>query len=98
MRGSTAINGSALAVMALMDLKVPFTLLTNGGGKHELEKISAVNKVLGTNIPENRLVQSHTPFRYFETHKNGIILVIAQDPKKTREVFESYVSCLPAWS
>jgi ribonucleotide monophosphatase NagD (HAD superfamily) len=83
------IDGSATVIQALELMKIPYTLLTNGGGKHELEKISFVNKALGTNISEDHLVQSHTPFRHFDNLKNSTLLLISQDPGKTRDVFES---------
>jgi len=67
---------------------ISYTLLTNGGGKHESAKMSIVNAGLGTSIPEDRLVQSHTPLQYFEAYKNQTILVLAQDPEETRKVFE----------
>ncbi|KAK5636244.1 hypothetical protein RRF57_011956 [Xylaria bambusicola] len=42
---------------------IPFILLTNGGGKHERERVEELSARLGVPLSTENFVQSHTPFR-----------------------------------
>ena len=52
-------------------------LLTNGGGVTETRKAELLTKKLNINVPAERIVQSHTPFRTLvDKYKNELVLVI----------------------
>lgn len=76
--------------------KIPFILLTNGGGKHESVRVAELSKKLGVPLSEENFVQSHTPFKDLvhdkpdgsEGLKNKTILVTGGDGDKCRKVAE----------
>ncbi|KAK4206633.1 Haloacid dehalogenase-like hydrolase-domain-containing protein [Rhypophila decipiens] len=64
LRGPDPIHG-ALANETLDWLakrKIPFVMLTNGGGKTEQARVEILNSKLGTNLTTDNIIQSHTPF------------------------------------
>lgn len=67
--------------------KVPWILLTNGGGKSERERVDELSHLLDFPIAEPQLVQAHTPFRALaQTYHR--ILVVGGDGDKCRRVAE----------
>ena len=78
-------------VTLLQDHKIPFVLLTNGGGQTEASRVSFLNKSLSLKNPlrTSQIVLSHTPMRNL-TGKYNRVLVVGGDDPQTREVAQSY--------
>ncbi|KAH6950388.1 HAD-like domain-containing protein [Ilyonectria sp. MPI-CAGE-AT-0026] len=70
---------------------IPFILLTNGGGKHEKDRVAELSSKLRVKLSTNNFVQSHTPFRLLvDEFKDKNILVTGSDAAKIRNVAEQY--------
>ncbi|KAI1343377.1 HAD-like domain-containing protein [Xylariaceae sp. FL0016] len=57
------IPGAPEALRYLQQHHIPFILLTNGGGKHETERVADLSAKLGVPLSVDNFVQSHTPFQ-----------------------------------
>ncbi|KAJ5899042.1 haloacid dehalogenase-like hydrolase [Penicillium taxi] len=72
-----------------LGIKIPYILLTNGGGKTEVERCAQLTEVLKCPISTDQFIQSHTPMQalaeYYDT-----VLVCGGEGFKIREVAESY--------
>ncbi|EER23314.1 hypothetical protein D8B26_001407 [Coccidioides posadasii str. Silveira] len=72
-----------------LGIKIPYILLTNGGGKTEAARVEELCGILGSAISTDQFIQSHTPMQalseYYET-----VLVVGGDGYKIREVAEDY--------
>ncbi|KAL1985861.1 hypothetical protein VTN96DRAFT_7239 [Rasamsonia emersonii] len=72
-----------------LGIKIPYILLTNGGGKTEEARTEQLSEILGCPISTDQFIQSHTPMRalaeYYET-----VLVLGGEGFKVREVAENY--------
>lgn len=92
LRSSKPIPGAAETIQFLEENNIPYALLTNGGGVHEVEKAADVSDKLGVRIPAHKAVLSHTPFQDLTygtdnlQHKN--VFVTGADPEKCREIAE----------
>ena len=51
MLGSNPIPAGARALKTLHDRKIPYILLTNGGGKFEADRVAELSNYLGVNVP-----------------------------------------------
>jgi len=58
MLGSTPIPAGARALKRLHERKIPYILLTNGGGKYESDRVAELSHHLGVNVP-------YPPSRYW---------------------------------
>ncbi|KAI1741842.1 HAD-superfamily subfamily IIA hydrolase [Xylaria scruposa] len=71
------IPGATEALEYLQRHDIPFILLTNGGGKHERERVEDLSARLGVPLSTDNFVQSHTPFQelvhrsWAPSHSNG---------------------------
>ena len=71
MRGSLVIGNSSNMVKQILtpraEVRLPFTLLTNGGGFVEEKKAEEINKKLSLESPKlldhTHIIQCHTPLR-----------------------------------
>ncbi|KAI0476243.1 putative HAD superfamily hydrolase [Xylariaceae sp. FL0804] len=64
------IPGATETLLDLQKRGIPFILLTNGGGKHESERVAELSANLGVPLTTDNFVQSHTPFQeLLEDHK-----------------------------
>ena len=63
LRGNTALPGARDSLLRLEEAKIPFILLTNGGGELESVKAEKLSKILNYPIKEDQLILSHTPMR-----------------------------------
>ena len=76
----------------LKEYNIPFILLTNGGGKHETERVKDLTEKLGVELPLDNFVQSHTPFRELLDGPDGLrdktVLVTGSDYEKCRAIFQ----------
>ncbi|EEP80662.1 conserved hypothetical protein [Uncinocarpus reesii 1704] len=72
-----------------LGIKIPYILLTNGGGKTESARVEELSRILGSPISTDQFIQSHTPMQalseYYET-----VLVAGGDGYKIRQVAEDY--------
>ncbi|PWY80573.1 HAD-superfamily hydrolase [Aspergillus heteromorphus CBS 117.55] len=72
-----------------LGIKIPYILLTNGGGKTEEARCQQLTEVLDCPISTDQFIQSHTPMQalaeYYET-----VLVLGGEGQKIREVAENY--------
>ena len=73
--------------------RIPFILLTNGGGKHESERISQLARQLWVPLNIGQFVQSHSPFASLvegEGQQDGLkdkcVLVLGGEGNQCREV------------
>lgn len=63
LRSKTPIPGASDALKLLKQERVPFILLTNGGGQLENQRTEFISDALGVEISPLQIVQSHTPFK-----------------------------------
>jgi ribonucleotide monophosphatase NagD (HAD superfamily) len=86
------IPGAPEALRYLQDNNIPFILLTNGGGKHESDRVRDLNEKLGTHLTVENFVQSHTPFQELVHGPEGLadktIFLTGADAQKCREIAE----------
>ncbi|KAG2419470.1 hypothetical protein HFD88_004266 [Aspergillus terreus] len=72
-----------------LGIKIPYILLTNGGGKTEAARCEQLSEILEVPISTDQFIQSHTPMQalaeYYET-----VLVCGGEGQKIREVAENY--------
>lgn len=62
MYSSKPLPGAAETLRYLQRHRIPFILLTNGGGKPEVERVAELSSKLGVELDTSNFVQSHTPF------------------------------------
>lgn len=63
LHSSKPLPGAAESLRYLQQHRIPFILLTNGGGKPEAERVAELSSKLGVNLDTSNFVQSHTPFQ-----------------------------------
>jgi len=95
LRSSKALPGAIKALKFLQAHKIPFILLTNGGGKHETDRVKELSKKFGVELSVKNFVQSHTPFQEmavgsenYEALADKTVLVTGGDQDKCREIAE----------
>lgn len=98
LKSSDPIPGASDALRYLDEHKIPFILLTNGGGKHESARVLELSKKLNFPLTEENFVQSHTPFKMLVEGtdedpglRDKTVLVTGGDGDKCRTVAEMYV-------
>lgn len=91
LRGSKALPTAKPALELLNEHKVPFILLTNGGGVTESARASFLSSAIGVPISPLQIVQSHTPMKAF-AHNNQFdrVLVVGGDKDNARECANEY--------
>lgn len=91
LRGRKAIPQARPALQLLQHHRVPFLLMTNGGGMTEAKRMAMINHELGLDLHVNQLVQSHTPMRaYAVRDRDSRVLVVGGHGDSARECAESY--------
>jgi ribonucleotide monophosphatase NagD (HAD superfamily) len=95
LRSSVSLPGATKALKYLHDHGIPFILLTNGGGKHESERVADLSKKFGVPLTVENFVQSHTPFQEmaqgsetYEALKDKTVLVTGGDQDASRSIAE----------
>lgn len=100
LRSSEPIPGARESIQFLQDNNIPYTLLTNGGGVHEVEKAADVSEKLGVKIPGHLVVVSHSPFQDLAQGNNNLetkpVFVTGSNPEKCREIAERWESSWPS--
>uniref|UniRef100_A0A060T6T5 ARAD1B14696p n=1 Tax=Blastobotrys adeninivorans TaxID=409370 RepID=A0A060T6T5_BLAAD len=91
LRGSKAIPEAPKALELMNRNKIPWVLVTNGGGKTEKERVQDLSAKFGgsIDISEKQILQSHTPFRTL-SDKYKRVLIVGGDGDNLRRVGESY--------
>ncbi|OJJ39024.1 hypothetical protein ASPWEDRAFT_36737 [Aspergillus wentii DTO 134E9] len=97
LRSSKPIPGAADSLALLKDQGIPFILLTNGGGKHETERVAEISEKLEVPLDASVIVQSHSPFAELvrgpdeaSSLENKCVLVVGGDGGRCRQVAEQY--------
>lgn len=89
---SKPIPGAPEVLKFLNDYNIPFILLTNGGGKHETERVKDLTNKLGVQLSTDNFIQSHTPFRDLlegpDSLREKTVLVTGSDYEKCRAIFK----------
>lgn len=88
LRGKKPIKYAKPALDLLNDHRVPFMLLTNGGGTMEKQRTDYLSNAIGVNINPIQLVQSHTPFKALTKFQR--VLVVGGPEDKARGVAQKY--------
>ncbi|KAH7912262.1 HAD hydrolase [Hygrophoropsis aurantiaca] len=95
-RGGEALPAAKEALSILegnntLGLKIPYILLTNGGGMSEVERCRKLSKQLGVRIDPAQYIQAHTVLKSV-AHKyaNAPVLVLGGKGNTLRAVAESY--------
>ena len=83
---STPIPAAREALLYLQQQRIPFILLTNGGGKSEEERVAEVSEKLQVSMDKSMFVQSHTPFAEMTDLFDKTILVAGGDGDKCAAV------------
>lgn len=77
LRGKTVLPGSPEALRVLMKHQIPHVFITNGGGVLEAQKARELSLKLGVDIPESRILLSHTPMKELaQSYSNSRVLVL----------------------
>lgn len=97
LRASKPLPGAAKSLSFLEKQRIPFILLTNGGGISESERIGQLNDRLGLSLHPARIIQSHTPFAELvegkkeqEPLEDKCVLVVGGPGDKCRHVAKEY--------
>jgi ribonucleotide monophosphatase NagD (HAD superfamily) len=90
LRSSDALPRARKALSYLQSQRIPFILLTNGGGKHESERVAELSSKLDVSIDTSMFVQSHTPFADMDDLKDKTVMVVGGVEDKCRTVAEAY--------
>ncbi|KAL1630706.1 hypothetical protein SLS54_000577 [Diplodia seriata] len=90
LRSADPIPGASKALTYLQNQHIPFILLTNGGGKHESERVAEISEKLSLPLSTSNFLQSHTPFAGMDHYKDKTVLVCGGDGAKCRDVAEKY--------
>lgn len=90
-RGSKAIPEAHEALTLLDQAKVPFILLTNGGGVSEKARVEFLSERLNYHLSPLQIVQSHTPMKYWaQSGKYRRVLVVGGNNDNARQVALDY--------
>ncbi|EEP80660.1 HAD-superfamily subfamily hydrolase [Uncinocarpus reesii 1704] len=97
LRAAQPLPGAAKSLSLLERQRIPFILLTNGGGMSESERIGQLNDRLGLQLHHDRIIQSHTPFAELvegkkeqEPLENKCVLVVGGPNDRCRHVAKQY--------
>ncbi|OJJ51350.1 hypothetical protein ASPZODRAFT_156255 [Penicilliopsis zonata CBS 506.65] len=97
LRSSKPIPGAAESLALLKEEGIPFILLTNGGGKHETERVAEISEKLNVPLDPSVIIQSHSPFAELVNGPdearalgNKRVLVAGGDEDGCRKVAEQY--------
>ena len=91
LRSSDPLPGAHKALSYLQSQRIPFIFLTNGGGKHETERVADLSEKLDIPIDVSMIVQSHTPFADLKHLHDKTVLVAGGDYDKCQIVAQTSV-------
>lgn len=83
LRGNTPVGGAPQALRRLYDdsgvLRIPFVLLTNGGGLRESKRAAELSELLGVKISPSQVLQGHAPFKHLVNKlENDLIVAVGK--------------------
>ncbi|SCU85450.1 LAFA_0D15720g1_1 [Lachancea sp. 'fantastica'] len=87
LRSKEPIPGASEALKLCQENKIPFILLTNGGGTLENQRTAFLSDALRVPLSPSQIIQSHTPFK---TLVPEFKKVLAVGSDSVREVAETY--------
>lgn len=87
LRGSEPINRAGQALRILNENRIPYVLLTNGGGSLEHERTKFISEKLQVQISPLQIIQCHTPFKTLVPKYKRILAV---GTPSVRNVAEKY--------
>ncbi|KAL8947462.1 MAG: hypothetical protein Q9222_006256 [Ikaeria aurantiellina] len=99
LRSSSPLPRATQTLRTLQSLRIPFILLTNGGGKHERDRVSELSFLLSVPLSTSMFVQSHTPFADLvdkvdeeggKPLRERPVLVVGGEGNRVRKVAEEY--------
>lgn len=95
LRSSTPLPGATSSLRYLQAHRIPFILLTNGGGKTEAQRVADLSRHLDVPLDVDMFVQSHTPFAQLVEGnerlpklKDECVLVLGGEGNQCRDVAE----------
>ena len=91
-RGNKALSKAAETLASLRRQRIPFLLLTNGGGYDEERRAEKLTDEIGVQLYAEDIVQSHTPFESMTEYKKKCVLVVGGEYSNCRDVARKYVS------
>ncbi|KAJ3405824.1 Haloacid dehalogenase-like hydrolase domain-containing 5 [Chytriomyces hyalinus] len=79
-RGKRVLPQAIRAIRRVQDARVPFVLLTNGGGTTEAAKAKELSRVLDSDIRASQMVLAHTPMaplaaNYSNVNSNAVLIL-----------------------
>lgn len=89
LKGSKVLPGAAKALNLLNKYRIPWIVLTNGGGTLEKDRVAELSRRIEVPIKVEQFLQSHTPYKQF-TGNHRRILAIGGKQASVREVALSY--------
>jgi HAD superfamily hydrolase (TIGR01456 family) len=93
-RSAEPIPGAASTLKFLQQAGIPFMLLTNGGGRHESDRVTDLSSKLDVQLDTSNFMQSHTPFAELVHGENSLrnkcIMVVGGEHGRARDVAERY--------
>lgn len=63
LRGKQVLPGASKALKLLNQNKIPWIVLTNGGGTSELDRVTELSEKLQVQVKVDQFLQSHTPYK-----------------------------------
>lgn len=80
LRGSQMLPTAQAALNLLIQHRIPFVFVTNGGGSIEEAKANDLSKKFHMKILSDQIIMAHTPYRYLaKDYSDADILVIGHD-------------------
>ncbi|KAJ2850755.1 hypothetical protein IWW36_001650 [Coemansia brasiliensis] len=71
--------------------RIPFALLTNGGGVSEQDKASQISAMLGTRISANQVILAHSPMQALAAkYKDSHVLVVGGPGRQCADIAHAY--------
>lgn len=97
LRSSRPLPGAVESLQLLKRERIPFVLVTNGGGMHEKERIAQLSQRLHVALDTDMIIQSHTPFADLvkgneaqEALQDKCVLVVGGGNGKCRSIAQEY--------
>ncbi|TKA26028.1 hypothetical protein B0A50_05540 [Salinomyces thailandicus] len=79
LHSSTPVPGASETLHDLRAARIPFILLTNGGGTSETARVADLSAKLNLDLDLDQFIQSHTPFADIHEYHEKTVLVIGGD-------------------
>lgn len=89
-RSSRPIPAAQKALPLLQKNRIPFILVTNGGGKTEEQRVQYLQDRLGVPLSADMIVQSHTPFADMIHLYDKTVLIVGGDYDHCQLVAQKY--------